>query len=221
MNHLIAIIPSNTANEYYWDMTNNCIQTLLNTVTEHIDIIVVESNHNANPLPNCHHIKLDGKFNYNKSINYGWEYFLDNIRTNNSKVYVGIFNNDVVFHPDWFAVAVSKADVWDSCSFVSPNWIHHKDVTQDVYGWGIGHEFCGWCVMMHLKVANYLMPLDEQFEFWCQDNDMAIQLSSNGYKHLLIHDAQITHLFSKSHNLVEDMEHATAGMVKRLKNKYK
>ena len=133
-------------------------------------------------------------FNYNAFINLG-------LKRCKSK-FVVMCNNDVVFHPGWYE-AIERVNA-DSASPIDPDWEPHKAVIgKRAYGYKAGLAVCGWCIVAKKSVLDTLGKFDEQFSFYFQDCDFSVQLSSRKLRHVLVGTSYVTHLGSKSHELLE------------------
>lgn len=156
------------------------------------------------------------EFNYNRFLNLGYaasrEWWLgsfldDFFGENNENKFVVIANNDLIFHENWLISLISglEDNNLDSVSPLSLGWQFHQNYNHEwrVHrGWGIGYEFCGWCLMFKKDVYDKLYPLDERFEFFCQDNDIALRMQKKGMIHALISNSFVTHLVSQSHKTI-------------------
>jgi len=214
MDRLYSVMLSNASDVNYTAMTAKAIEGYMNT-TEGM-LALVETNPNARWECN-ERLKViypSEKFNYNRFLNHGFA------QCDVSKYdYFGIFNNDLIFGDNWLDNAFNYE--WNSFSPVSEGWFKHDNVAQGAtYGWETGKYFCGWAVVMDRDAFNVVHPFDEQFKFWCQDDDMAITLKTSGMKHALISDSKVKHLLSKSHKLLENEQEMTSGMVNKLNAKW-
>jgi GT2 family glycosyltransferase len=210
-----VVILSNTATQSIHDMTQECINSI--HATSDADIVVVEMNKTA-VFDNARSVRFDGSLNFNKMLNIGINYCLEKWPENE---YIVLANNDLVFHNNWFEAMLPHFDAYDSLSPKSPNWPNHNVLPNGVHeGWAIGKEFAGWCLVFKTDSLKMLLPLDEQFEFWCADNDMTMEMQKLKMRHALVTDSHVTHLFSKSHVLMDNIAHYTANQVHKFKNKW-
>ena len=86
------------------------------------------------------------------------------------------------------------------------NWHRHVLFNKNIpvhYGYRTSYEIAGWSILVKRKILNDIGGFDENFKFWYQDNDYALTLQKNKIKHALITKSKVTHLLSKSHNLIE------------------
>lgn len=209
--NIAAIMLSNTSDDQYYLMTENALTSMhknKGSADNCIKCVVVETNKNAKK----HNQDLsdtitpdDSVFNYNKYINYGYKHIIENY--GNDIEYVCILNNDLIFHENWLINLISglEDNNLDSVSPLSPGWFKHNDINEEwrVHrGWDIGLHFCGWCLLFKKESYDKLNPLDERFLFWCQDDDLAKTMDKLNMSHALISTARVTHLVSRSHNLI-------------------
>jgi GT2 family glycosyltransferase len=206
-----VIMLSNTANPQIHKMTQNAINSLRESLPD-CGITVVETNQGEVKYEGALVYQPQEKFNYNRFINLGYAY-VDRVRESaevNPHPYVMIANNDLIFDKNWWKAMerAFKYDKLDSASPINEGWFQHLDIKNDVeLGWGIGKHFCGWALVFKREVFEKLLPLDEQFEFFCQDNDLANTMQSLGMKHALVKKSRVKHLTSQSHSLVDSATH--------------
>ena len=210
-----VVILSNTANNSIHNMTQECVDSI--HATSDSDVVIVEMNPNA-VFDNAKTVRFNESFQFNKMLNIGINYCLEKWPQNE---YIVLANNDLVFHNNWIEAMLPHFDTYDSLSPKSPNWPTHNIMPHGIHeGWIIGKEFAGWCLVFKTNSLKMLLPLDEQFEFWCADNDMTMEMQRLGMRHALVTDSHVTHLFSKSHVLMDNVAHYTANQVHKFKNKW-
>lgn len=218
-----VIILSNTADDNIRKMTQNAINTLHASETDYVfNVVVVETNPDAGTYDKAFCFCPNEPFNYNRFLNKAFVGLEHNVFGRMSS-YTVIANNDVVFHKNWFKHIAKemKYGNFDSASPKSPGWFQHADLGEYTYpGFDIGRHFCGWLLVFRTESLQKILPLDEQFEFWCQDNDMARTMQSLDMRHALVGRSQVTHLTNQSHRLVKDINHFTQGMVERYHAKW-
>lgn len=185
-----------------YDMTRQAIETLRSSEREYIfNIWLIETNTNYKEagfnLPNAIVITPDTEFGYNKYLNIG----LSNCTSN----YTVIANNDLIFEKNWFSNitnAMESAGL-DSASPYNPGWGLHAGCESGVHkGVTVSKHICGWCMVLSKRAYDCIYPLDEQFLFWGQDDDMRMVIESNDLVHGLVGESQVKHLTSKSHRFV-------------------
>ena len=143
------------------------------------------------------------KFNYNKFLQIG----LAAIET--PQDYVLISNNDVVASDNSLAEMLRTLKRFDSCSPRDETHKHHKKIKQDTRGYVVTVHVCGWCICFRRKVLDKISPaklFPEELTFWYQDNFYADMLKHHGLKHALCSKANVIHLESQSHELIEAKE---------------
>ena len=138
-------------------------------------------------------------FNYNQYLNL----VLPEFNTD----FVVIVNNDVLFHRNWFTEItrqILECEL-DSASPRCPRWEAHRPYDDEgVYtGFDSGVHFCGWCLVLRQSTLRHILPLDEAFSFWFQDNDLAQYLRCTRKRHALVSSSLVTHLESQSHELLD------------------
>lgn len=226
MIKVLCIVLTNSANQFFVDMTNRCIDTMIENKGNEIDLkcIVVETNDAALHYnqDNTLTIYPSESFKYNRFMNLGYkkskDYWPDFFSEKDEYRYVVLANNDLVFHQNWASELANSIyeTGFDSGSPISPGWQFHAKYNEtNIYeGFGIGHEFCGWLQMYKKSSFDKLYPLDEDFEFWCADNSIIMEMQKLDMKHALFPSSKVTHLTSSSHSLVpyDKYGHWTQGM---------
>lgn len=211
-----VIFLTNTENLDIFQMTSNAIQSLRESESNNrFRIIVVESRTEITRLvPGEDHnynsdltIYYKGEFNYNKALNMAFEHIEND--------HVAVFNNDVLFTPGWYSAMRYNMDVFnlDSASphcpvkQQGPNELAQRTIlsyqpSTVIAGYNCITEFCGWGWMMKKSVLEKLLPFPEDLSFWFQDNHMALQLKTMGYKHGYVVDSVVIHFGQKSYSLI-------------------
>jgi len=204
------IIISNAKEERFRLMTQNAIDSALETTQGHnVRIIVVEQqsiNYNVET------IHYDFPFNYNRVANFG-------ARHGNNRL-ITISNNDITFHKGWIE-AMLKADK-PVMSPVCPLNPRQRDLKHDVEGNDIALHFSGWCFTIQREIFNKINGFDEDFGFWYADDATVKQLNKIGITPTLIVGARATHLISQTLNSLdqEDINERTHGQTRKFKDKY-
>jgi cellulose synthase/poly-beta-1,6-N-acetylglucosamine synthase-like glycosyltransferase len=236
-----VIILTNTADDKREKLLYNTISTLQNAIrfvnndncidySVSADFSIVESHPDSNKSWNVFESLLIGgsydmmvytapPFNYNKSINFGLRSLVDIKRYD----YILILNNDLEFKEDSiekFLISAEKAkdNNIDSFSLYTENWwTHQRDFKNNTNSIIEGNKrswhLCGWNIIVRPSVLQKIGEFDERFEFFCQDDDYREELIRHKIKHALIRNAVISHQTSSSHDLLEDRERMTNGMI--------
>lgn len=135
------------------------------------------------------------KFNYNKFLNIGFE---------RSKAdWVVISNNDVGYEKGWFSeiikVRQERPDI-DSFSPKDPmfymlyfDW--HFLQSPDTYfeSYRVSEALMGWCIVIKKTALEKILPFDEQFDMYYQDNDYSEAIKSKGIKHAIVRNSIAVH----------------------------
>ncbi len=129
----------------------------------------------------------------------------------------------MIFHSGWFLSHLLAFEQHPTVQSLSPKcprcrgagYKNHENFKSGVYfGFRIGYEVAGWCITIRRHIFDIMGGLDTSTFFWYSDNNYAMQLKKSGYLHGLNADSLVTHLFGKSHCLLNDTEHATTGQKK-------
>ncbi|MDO7743488.1 MAG: hypothetical protein MUP99_06930, partial [Pedobacter sp.] len=67
-------------------------------------------------------------------------------------------------------------------------------------GYRSRYEIAGWCLFLKRDVLRLTGKLDENFKFWCADNDYANTLYVLGLRHALVSSSVVDHLDSRTIN---------------------
>lgn len=201
-------------------MTQRAIDTLHCSEPDvNFNVILVETKNDSH----CDYqnvsrlIEPGGEFNYNRYLNSALPFAKSD--------HVVFSNNDVMFHPLWYSHVryAMETHGLDSASAKCPRWGPHRCFSGEVVvGWQTGVHFCGWNLTLSRRVLDLICPLDESFGFWYQDNDMATTIHRAGLKHAIASEAQVTHLESRSHGLIDpsDLYNWTHGANTRYDSKW-
>jgi len=219
-----VIILSYAKNNSIIEMNNNCINSLSSSSDQHqFNIILIETDstkEHSYPQKNVRVIQPKIEFNYNKFLNIGLKECKND--------WILISNNDTVYHKN-FLENMFIANQFDteilSMSPMDDTWHRHKDFNRSIniyYGYRVSYEITGWSILVNRKVFDIIGEFDEEFTFWYQDNDYAKNLEKHNIKHALITESKVTHLLSKSHDLIDnDKKHEmTNGLGAKFINKW-
>lgn len=213
MTKVDVIILSNTANVEYYSILRSCVLSLKESQNVDPNIILIETNKKLKDksimLPvDIFYIPDDTEFNYNKFLNYGLSFCKNN--------YICISNNDVIYDKNTLYTLTKNLDVYDSVSPWDLNTSHNFHKDRGIHeGYSTGSHITGWCIVTKKTTIEKIGgKFDEQFSFWCQDDDYSMMLQTNGLKHALIGEATVIHSSGQSHKLFnkEDLHKQTLGL---------
>lgn len=218
----LVVMLSYCKNEEYYNMTKNAIYSLLDSEKnseEDFAVIVVETENSSNFLfekfdnvfeKNVYQIFPNIKFNYNQFLNFGFKYAIEFL--NLKPEYFIVSNNDVLYTQSWFTIikkAMESSNL-HSASPKDPEYNLHQRFQNDVHlGFRTSYELAGWCIVFNELVFPKIYPFDEKFSFWYQDNDYAMSLLRNGFKHGLVTKSHVKHLGSQSHDLISPEDYTS------------
>ena len=215
-----CVMLSYTKDSAYRDMTQRCIDSLLNSTSRTVDIYLVETSSDSVEYSGCKLIiQPNVKFGYNKFLNIGFSH------TKNP--YILISNNDVIYHEQCLDILVDtlQQSSLTSVSPRCPEFSVHKAYTDATFSLGFQTSFqlCGWSLLLKKEMLDKIYPLDEAFEFEYQDNDMALHMQALGGHHALVGRAKATHLLNQSHRLLpsEEISEMNQRGISRLREKIK
>ena len=194
---LSAIILALTTTKELYNMTNDCINSLIESEKDlDIEIIVVESNksylNSEYIYPDFVKVIIpDTDFNFHKFLNIG-------IKSSKGE-YIALCNNDLIFYKDWFykIMQVKKQNPTIK-SFSPSNKINDCTITKSFeLGYKVRTHVMGWCLVADRTLFSKIGFLDETFDFSFADNDYAMTLKKYNIKHALVCDSKVEHLDKK------------------------
>jgi len=183
--------------------TLNCLKSLMaseDPLDIQFNVIVVESEASMVPYQyeNTRTIYPDEPFGYHRYMNIGIEM--------TSSPFICMCNNDLIFHKNW-ATEILKPflmykDVHSASPFCS---FHHPTEGFKMNdglkrGYLIRKQFAGWCVLIKRDILKYTGQLDENYVFWCADNDFANTLWALKLNHVLVTSSIVDHLENQTLN---------------------
>ena len=209
------IILSYAYNSELRAITKKCINSLVeseNSSKIKFNILVVESEKSLHDYQyqNTTTIYPANDFGYNKYLNIG-------IEATSSK-YICLCNNDLIFHRSWATEMLNAFNTYYDLSSASPICSKHHprlgfEINNGLYtGYRNRYEVAGWCLFLKRDVLRITGKLDENFRFWCADNDYANTMASLHLGHALISSSIVDHLgeATSGRTMPENDEHFTA-----------
>jgi GT2 family glycosyltransferase len=181
--------------------TINCLESLIASEDPELikfNIVVVESEKSLKPFQYEHTITIypDQEFGYHRYMNIGIEM--------TSASFVCICNNDLIFHPQWATEILKPFAQFIDVSSASPFCtIHHptmgfKKNDGPKLGYLIRREIAGWCLFFRRDILRLTGKLDENYKFWCADNDYSNTLWVLKLNHILVTSSFVDHLENKT-----------------------
>lgn len=194
------IIVSYAQSDELKEITMNCISSLIASEDAEkikFNVVVIESQKSLEPFQYSNSVTVypDIPFGYHRYLNIGIEM--------TSSPFVCICNNDLIFYQNWateILKPMSYRDVYSASPFCS---IHHPKIGFKKYdglklGYRVRYEVSGWCIFFKRDVLQRTGRLDDNYIFWCADNDYANTLGVLGLKHVLVTSSIVDHLESKT-----------------------
>jgi len=178
-------------------ITETCISSLLASEDSRkikFNVVVVESAKVLAPFQYQHTMTLypEGEIGYNKFLNTGIEF-------TDSK-YICLCNNDLTFHRGWASEMLKAFNKYYDLSSASPVCSkHHPKLgfqlnSGDYCGYRCRYEVAGWCLFLKRDVFRIIGKLDENYKFWCADNDFANTLATSKLGHALVSSSIVDHM---------------------------
>ena len=135
-------------------------------------------------------------FNYNMFINMAIKFCQTD--------WVIISNDDVGYERGWFDEIMKVHNERPDIESFSPkdpllylkyfNWHFINSPDQYFENYTVHEAIMGWCIVIKRCALNKIMPFDEQFDMYYQDNDYAEMLKLHGIKHALVKNSIACHL---------------------------
>lgn len=175
-------------------ITEKGIQTLLRSEKPEnvkFNVFLLESNTQVKyTFPdNVKVVYITEKFGYHKFMNIGR-------KIGNAK-YVALCNNDLRFQKNWASNMIKEMEADNELLSACPvepivNMLS-KHFTNEKYGYETRKFVNGWCIFQKREIYDIIGDLDEQFEFWCCDDEYGMVLEKNNIKHALIKTSIVNH----------------------------
>jgi len=180
-------------------MTQRTIDTLHNSEsTYRFRVQLVDSGSN-NPIryrDYHNYIRPESSFNYNKFLNIAIGYCTSD--------WVVISNDDVSYEKGWFTEMINVHQQRPDIEAFSPRdpllymryFPNHFIGSDDSYfeSYAVTEALQGWCTVIKKTALDKILPFDELFDMYYQDNDYAERLKEAGIKHALVRDAIVCHM---------------------------
>lgn len=180
----------------------NMTQRTINTLHESEDnyrfnIYLLDSGVGYNKYYGVYeYIKPSIKFNYNAYLNIGFSYA--------KNAWVIISNDDVLYEHNWLTEIMKIHEERPDIESFSPKdpVLYNKYFPNHFVGTNIKYyeshivtEFLqGWCIVIKKKALDRIIPLDEQFDMYYQDNDFSEMLIKHQIKHALVRYSIALHM---------------------------
>lgn len=142
------------------------------------------------------YIHPENSFNYNKFLNIALTYCLTE--------WVVISNDDVAYERWWFSEMMKVHNYREDIEAFSPKdpvlyarWFpNHFVGTDSKYheSYAVTEALQGWCTVIKKCALDKILPFDELFDMYYQDNDYAERLKQAGIKHALVRHSIVCHM---------------------------
>lgn len=195
-----VIILTNSLNEHSVSMTKRTMITMNDSEKDFIfNFHIVESGndflHSYSNLSKTY-IRPDEKFNYNRFINFAVPYIKFD--------WVVITNNDVGYEKGWFSEIMRIHSIRPDIHSFSPkdSLYHSVYYPNDFVGskseyfesYQVSRALMGWSIVIKKESFDKIIPFDEQFDMYYQDNDYGEVLKLNNIKHAICRHSIASHL---------------------------
>ena len=180
-------------------MTRRTILTLKESETEYnFKVHLVESGQEVpkqykNLLEN--YIYPNENFNYNRFLNHAFPKLTCD--------WVVISNDDVGYEKGWFSEIMKIHEMRPDIHSFSPKdpalymkyFDGHFLGSPDVYfeSYSVSEAVMGWCLVIKRESLEKLIPFDELFDMYYQDNDYTENMKKHGIKDALVRHSIVSH----------------------------
>ena len=175
-------------------ITDKGIETLLKSEKEEnvkFNVFLLEGNIQSKyVLPeNVRVVYMADKFGYHKFMNVG--------RKMGNAKYVVLCNNDLRFQRNWASNIIREMEADEELLSACPvepvvNMLT-KHFTNEKYGYETRKFINGWCIFQRRDIYDIIGDLDENFIFWCCDDEYGMTLEKHNVKHALIKTSIVNH----------------------------
>ena len=190
------IIISNAKNYAVKSLTERCINSIVASEDSgkiKFNIVIIQSQPNVDRFQytNSRTFYPEQEFSYNRFLNIG-------IQLTSAK-YVCLCTNDLVFHHYWATEMLKAFNKHYDLSSASPACsFHHPKMGFELHnglypGYRSQYELVGWCLFLKRDVFRIIGKLDENYKFWCRDNDYSNTLSVLRLRHALVSSSIVDH----------------------------
>jgi GT2 family glycosyltransferase len=142
------------------------------------------------------YVAVKESFNYNRYINHALKYLTHD--------WVVISNDDVAYEKGWFSEILKINELRPDIHSFSPRdplyyakyYPWHFIGSKDTYfeNYQVSEAAMGWCFVIKKESFDKVIPFDELFDMYFQDNDYVERLKENGIKHALVRHSIASHL---------------------------
>ena len=180
-------------------LTQRTIDTLHDSENDfRFNVQLVDSGSNdPNKYTRFHnYLHPESSFNYNKFLNIAINYCTND--------WVVISNDDVAYERWWFSEMMKVHDYREDIEAFSPKdpllyarWFpNHFVGTDSKYyeSYAVTEALQGWCTVIKKSALDKILPFDELFDMYYQDNDYAERLKQAGIKHALVRHSIVCHM---------------------------
>lgn len=191
---LSVVILAMTSTEELFEMTSNCISSLIDSESGvEMEIIIIESNKNflISSFKYPEFVKIivpESDFNFHKFLNVG-------IKASTGD-FIALCNNDLIFYNNWFSEILKVKEENPDIKSFSPSGKIEDYSFSKIFelGYKVRTHVMGWCIVANRDVFPKIGFLDETFDFCYADNDYAMTLKKSNIKHAVVNTSKVEHL---------------------------
>lgn len=179
------------------DICKRTIKSLHDSETDYkFNVILVDSGRPSDYRGIVNkYISVNEPFNYNKFLNIGFKF--------TSAEWVLISNDDIGYEKGWLSEIMKVHNLRPDIESFSPKdpmlymlyFDGHFIGSGDLYyeNYKVTETIMGWSILIKKKALDRIVPFDEQFDMYYQDNDYAQMIKKNGIRHAIVRNALAVH----------------------------
>ena len=214
-----------------YNLTKNCIQSLIDSSYKNFKIIIVDNEYQNNGFgeldknDKIHIIKNENNEGFAKANNQGIKYSLKH-----GFDYVLLLNNDTLVKNDLLELLINQSNILNQ-KIIQPLILNYDGSkiwnaggrinnffgTFQTYKKGKSFKnfksnidytdwFTGCCVLIKSEIFNEIGYFDERFFAYYEDVDFSIRLKAKGYSVAMMNDSYIKHFESASSKSINQNE---------------
>jgi glycosyltransferase involved in cell wall biosynthesis len=208
-----AIILAKTDSKALFEMTSECIRTLLDSESDvKFEVIVIESNQQFREhgfgYPDFVKVIVPNEtFNFHRFLNLGIKQATGD--------FIALCNKDLIFHKHWFGEILKVSQAHTDIFSFSPSEDFSPNDKDFHIGYKVTQQLKGWCIVVKNEIFKKTGLLDETFSFYFADNDYAMTLKYYNLKHAIVYQSHVQHLEKKSTKAAEANPELKAALIKK------
>lgn len=139
---------------------------------------------------------------------------------------VAFFNDDIELLPGSYRALVDEMRDWGDIWLASADWLAnfedglHPGGSRIVSGTAKDRGIAGWCFMLRGEIGPPYRRFDEQFLWWCGDDDIVKQIELDGGKCAIVHGVPVKHEGTATGKLYPELQQVGWDDMERFNKKW-